>query len=120
MLKVVNPATEQVFRELEEDTRGTLRAKADAARAAQPAWAARPIAERVECARRFGELLAAERDTLAATLTSEMGKPITQGRAEVDKCALVCRYYADEGPAHLADARDVPQPRRPVPAASVD
>jgi acyl-CoA reductase-like NAD-dependent aldehyde dehydrogenase len=103
MLKVVNPATEQVIRELDEDTRGTLRDKTAAARAAQPAWAARPVAERVACARRFGELLAAERDTLAATLTSEMGKPIAQARNELNAMAARIDFFVRRTEDAIAD-----------------
>ena len=103
MLKVVNPATEQVIRELDEDTRDTLRRKASAARAAQPAWAARPIAERVACARRFGELLAAEKDALAATLTSEMGKPIAQARNELNAMAARIDFFVRQTEAAVAD-----------------
>ena len=103
MLKVVNPATEQVIRELDEDTRETLRQKASAAREAQPAWAARPIAERVQCARRFGELLAAERDALAATLTSEMGKPIAQARNELNAMAARIDFFVRQTEAAVAD-----------------
>lgn len=84
MLKVVNPATGAVIQELEEDTPATLREKAEAARRAQPAWARTPVAERVECARRFGERLEAERDGLAETLTAETGKPIRQSHAELN------------------------------------
>jgi acyl-CoA reductase-like NAD-dependent aldehyde dehydrogenase len=103
MLKVVNPATEQVIRELDEDTRETLREKARAARQAQPAWAARPIAERVACARRFGELLAAEKDALAATLTSEMGKPIAQARGELNAMAARIDFFVRQTEAAVAD-----------------
>ena len=100
MLKVVNPATEQVIRELDEDTRDSLRAKTAAARAAQPAWAARPVAERVACARRFGEGLAADVDRLAGILTSEMGKPIAQARNELNAMAARIGFFVD----HTADA----------------
>lgn len=103
MLKVTNPATEQVIRELDEDTPGTLRAKADAARAAQPAWAARPVAERVECARRFGERLATDIDRLAAILTSEMGKPITQARNELKAMAGRIDFFVRHTEGAIAD-----------------
>jgi acyl-CoA reductase-like NAD-dependent aldehyde dehydrogenase len=103
MLKVVNPATEQVIRELDEDTRDTLRRKAAAAREAQPAWAARPVEERVACARRFAELLGAEKDTLAATLTSEMGKPIAQARGELNAMAARIDFFVRHTAAAVAD-----------------
>ncbi|HEX6750134.1 MAG TPA: aldehyde dehydrogenase family protein [Longimicrobium sp.] len=103
MLQVVNPATEEVIRELDEDTPDSIRAKAWAAREAQPAWAARPVAERVECARRFGELLAAETDRLAATLTSEMGKPIRQSRNELAAMAARIGFFVDHTERAIAD-----------------
>ena len=59
---------------------------------------------------RRGELLSAvalelerRRDALAALMATEMGKPLADGRAEVDKCASACRYYAAEGAEQLAD-----------------
>jgi acyl-CoA reductase-like NAD-dependent aldehyde dehydrogenase len=103
MLKVVNPATEQVIRELEEDTRDSLRARYAAARQAQPAWAARPVEERVACARRFGELIAAERDRLAAILTAEMGKPIVQARNELNAMAARIDFFVRNTAAAIAD-----------------
>lgn len=103
MLRVTNPATEQVIRELDEDTPDTLRAKSDAARAAQPAWAARPVAERVECARRFGERLAGDIDRLAAILTSEMGKPITQARNELKAMAGRIDFFVRHTEGAIAD-----------------
>lgn len=83
MLKIINPATEAIIRELEVDDRGSIARKAAAARAAQRAWADTPLEERLGAVRRFGELLAARRDALAALLTSEMGKPIAQSRNEL-------------------------------------
>ncbi|MEP7102625.1 MAG: aldehyde dehydrogenase family protein, partial [Burkholderiales bacterium] len=55
-----------------------------AARAAQPAWAARPMRERMEILQRFRVAIAAEVESLAATLTAEVGKPIRQARNEVN------------------------------------
>jgi acyl-CoA reductase-like NAD-dependent aldehyde dehydrogenase len=83
MLKVINPATEELVTELEEDDAQTMARKAAAARAAQPAWAGTPLAERLAAVRRFGELLQSRRESLARTLTSEMGKPIRQSRNEL-------------------------------------
>ena len=44
-----------------------------------------------------------EREDLAKLITEEMGKPITQSRAEIDKCIWLCEYYADHSEAVLAD-----------------
>jgi acyl-CoA reductase-like NAD-dependent aldehyde dehydrogenase len=62
-----------------------------------------PLAERAAGLRRAAALLDARRRPLAELMTREMGKPIAQAEAEVEKCAWVCRHYAEHGPAYLAD-----------------
>src|SRR4051812_40240707 len=83
MLTGVNPATEETLAELPEDTAGTLAQKANAARRAQPAWARMPLEQRLAAVRRFSELLQSRRESLAQTLTAEVGKPIRQSRNEL-------------------------------------
>jgi acyl-CoA reductase-like NAD-dependent aldehyde dehydrogenase len=82
-MKITNPATEAVIRELPEDTRATIADKVGRARGAQRAWAATPIAERVRILGKWKELVAANEERLAKTLTQEMGKPITQAKNEL-------------------------------------
>ena len=82
-LTLLNPATGAIITRVEADDAACVAAKAAAARAAQPAWAARPMAERVECIRRFRAALVADVDALAAVTTGETGKPITQARNEI-------------------------------------
>jgi acyl-CoA reductase-like NAD-dependent aldehyde dehydrogenase len=82
MLTLTNPADGSVLRELPEET--DVAGRHAAARAAQPAWAARPLAERLAILQRFREALVAETETLAATLTAEVGKPIRQARNELN------------------------------------
>ncbi|HQR10635.1 MAG TPA: aldehyde dehydrogenase family protein [Casimicrobiaceae bacterium] len=83
-MKITNPATGAVIAEVAADTLKTVRAKYELARAAQPAWAAVPIRTRLATLRKFRELLIARQDTLARTLTSEVGKPIRQSRNELN------------------------------------
>ncbi len=82
-MRIIDPATDQILEELSEDTAETVREKAARSRAAQPAWAARPLAERAAIVRRFRDLILERKDALAATLTSEVGKPITQSHNEI-------------------------------------
>ena len=83
MLKIMNPATGEIIRELEIDTEVSIRAKFTAATKAQKTWAARPLRERVGCLQRFRELLVRDTEKLSQTLTSEVGKPISQSRNEL-------------------------------------
>ena len=75
----------------------------DAARAAFAAWQRVDVAERVAPLQRAAEMLEARTDAYALLMAREMGKPLREGRAEVQKCASVCRYYAAEAAAMLAD-----------------
>jgi acyl-CoA reductase-like NAD-dependent aldehyde dehydrogenase len=69
-LTIHNPATGAVIAERSTDDAGSVASKAHAARAAQPAWMATPLRERLAIIERFRSALVAELDTLAATLTS--------------------------------------------------
>lgn len=82
-LAVLNPATETLVQEIPIDDRPVVQQKAAAARAAQPGWAARPLSERMVAIARFRDLLTQRQADLAATLTSETGKPITQANNEI-------------------------------------
>ncbi|HYS12247.1 MAG TPA: aldehyde dehydrogenase family protein [Burkholderiaceae bacterium] len=84
MLQILAPATGAVIAELPQDTHESVLARYQAARAAQPAWAAATLAHRAECLRRFRTSLVRDIDKLAAILTSEVGKPIKQSRNEIN------------------------------------
>jgi acyl-CoA reductase-like NAD-dependent aldehyde dehydrogenase len=83
VLRVINPATEAVLADLDADDANTLAKKTRVARGAQPDWARTPLEERLAAVRRFGELLQSRTDSLARTLTAEVGKPIRQSRNEL-------------------------------------
>ena len=102
-MKVINPATEDVLAELEEDTASTIARKADAARAAQRSWARTPLAQRLAIVRRFGELLHSRREGLARTLTSEMGKPIRQSVNELKAMPARIQFFLEHTTAAVED-----------------
>jgi succinate-semialdehyde dehydrogenase/glutarate-semialdehyde dehydrogenase len=60
------------------------------------------FADRATCLRKAAGLLEERQDDLARMMAEEMGKPVTQGKAEAVKCATACRHYADHGEAMLA------------------
>ncbi|MEL7696425.1 MULTISPECIES: aldehyde dehydrogenase family protein [Pantoea] len=66
-------------------------------------WRHSTMATRVAVLRQLGEQIRLREAQLSRTITLEMGKPIAQARAEVLKCANLCDWYAEHGPAMLAD-----------------
>jgi acyl-CoA reductase-like NAD-dependent aldehyde dehydrogenase len=83
-LVISNPATGERIAEQRADDAAGVADKAVRARAAQPAWAARPLAERCAAIARFRAAVEGEIETLARTLTAEVGKPIRQSRNELN------------------------------------
>ena len=81
MLTVTNPANGRVIAELAEHTPDAVASAYLAARAAQPEWAAQPLAVRLQAIRRFRAEPVRELERLAAILTAEVGKPIRQSRS---------------------------------------
>ena len=82
-MKITNPATGESLADIADDGTRDVRAKYQRARAAQPAWAATPMNKRLAAILAFRERLVAMHETLARTLTLEVGKPIRQSRNEL-------------------------------------
>jgi acyl-CoA reductase-like NAD-dependent aldehyde dehydrogenase len=82
-LKIHNPASGALLAELPADDAISVAAKAEQTRAAQPAWAATPLAQRRACMQAFRDAVIAQTPALAATLTAETGKPISQAHNEL-------------------------------------
>ena len=93
----VNPATGETFATFSPHTAEEVEGRLARAAAAFRAWRVRPVVERTAVVAAAAEVLAAERERLARLMTLEMGKPLAASLAEVDKCALACRYYANQG-----------------------
>ncbi len=71
--------------------------------AVTPAWNTGSLAERSALLRRVAESLRQRRDPCAALMSREMGKLIGEARAEIEKCARCCDYYAEQAAALLAE-----------------
>lgn len=106
-LQSINPATGDVVETLEETSAAQLERLLAGAHAAFLEWRTVPFADRAQPMRKAAGLLRGRRAEYARTMALEMGKPIAQGEAEVDKCAWVCEYYAEHAEAFLS-----PQPRQ--------
>src|SRR5918995_149443 len=101
---VVNPATGETVREYPTISDDDLRDTIGRADQAMRDWSAQTsVEDRAALVRRVGELHAEQRERLADIIVREMGKPVEQALAELDFCAAIYEYYADNAPKLLAD-----------------
>ena len=99
----VNPATGETLRTF--DAHSPAEVERRVARAAElfPRWKATSFAERAARMTRAAEVLEGRKSEWGKTMTLEMGKPIGAALSEAEKCAWVCRYYAEHAERFLAD-----------------
>ncbi|MDR7255124.1 succinate-semialdehyde dehydrogenase/glutarate-semialdehyde dehydrogenase [Nocardioides sp. BE266] len=102
-ITTVDPATGLALSTYDVHDEAAVDAALAAAHTAYLDWSQRPVAERTDLLRSVGKLLTERRDDYAALITSEMGKPLAEAYAEVDKCAWNCEVVADSAPGWLAD-----------------
>ena len=104
-ITTIDPATGQTLRHYREHTAREIDRLLDRAVESFATWRRLSFARRAKHLRAVARELRANADTYAALITTEMGKPITQARAEVEKCALNCDYFAAHAAQFLADER---------------
>lgn len=97
----INPATEQVIREYSFITDEQLRSQIETTHQAWMAWKSTSLSIRSALFRELAALLRNKKATLGEQITTEMGKPLGQSIAEIEKCAWVCEYYAEMAPVFL-------------------
>ncbi|MCR4297959.1 MAG: NAD-dependent succinate-semialdehyde dehydrogenase [Gallionella sp.] len=90
----LNPTTNQVIQTYASWDSHHLEQALEKTRHTQPAWAQTTFPQRAEVLRNVSMQLHAQRDRYATLITQEMGKPLREARAEVEKCTTVCDYYA--------------------------
>ncbi|HRR14937.1 MAG TPA: NAD-dependent succinate-semialdehyde dehydrogenase [Thermoanaerobaculia bacterium] len=108
----VNPATGETLATFTPHGDAEIEARLAAAAAAAAGWRRTPVAERTALVARAAELLDERREALARLATLEMGKTLAAARAEVEKCAWVCRHYAAEAAGMLATEEVATDARR--------
>ena len=101
-LAVFNPATGAKITDLPADTAASVASRAASARAAQPAWAATPLAQRKACIADFRAGVVRELDALAATMTRETGKPLQMSRNELNGLLGRIDFFLNEVDASTA------------------
>jgi len=102
-IESINPATGEKVRSFQALGEAQIEEKLARAERAFHAWRTSAFPERSRLLLRAAEVLTARREELGRLMTLEMGKLHRAALGEVDKCAGACRYYAEEGPRHLAD-----------------
>ena len=98
-----NPATGQELARYAAHDEAAVESALASAYAAGRLWRETDLAERLTLLRAVGKLLTERREEYAALITAEMGKPVTEALAEVDKCAWNCAVVAELAPGWLAD-----------------
>lgn len=101
-LQSINPVSGEVIARYDEISEAEYLQALERAPAAFADWRQRSFAARATLLRAAAAGLRAGRADLARLMAVEMGKPVAQGRAEVEKCARVCEYFADEAEGFLA------------------
>ena len=101
-MQSINPATGELVREYPEIGPREAVAAIEDAHTAYEVWREKPMGQRAEALIEAARILRDRKTEWAELMTREMGKPITESRAEVEKCAWVCAYYAENGEDFLA------------------
>lgn len=110
-IESINPANGEVLRRFEPHTMAEVQRRLGLAAQVFRDYRKSSFTRRAELLKRAADTLESEKQTLARTITLEMGKPIGAARQEVEKCALGCRFYAELGQRFLTE-----DPARPKEA----
>lgn len=102
-LETVNPVTGKRERQFAEWSQDAIEAALRAAQQAASGWRARGFTARATVLRQAAAVLREHVARYAGLITLEMGKPIREARAEIEKCAWVCEFYAERGAEFLKD-----------------
>ena len=102
-MQIINPATEEIIREIDEDTKESIAKKFQLLQSAQPAWQKISLAARTEILKQFAELLKKNIEHLALVLTNEVGKPLWQSRNEINGAAIRIKWLTENAEKYLSD-----------------
>ncbi len=102
-IQSINPATGEILRSFEPLDADVVKAKISVAQAAYRGYGDIPLEHRALCMRKLAGLLEYEIEELATLLTQEMGKTLVSARLEIQKCAVGCRYYAENAARILSE-----------------
>ncbi len=101
--KSINPYTNEVIEEFATYSDQEINTRLEKAAQAFKTWRKTGFSERSQLFKRVAEILKTNKETYARTITLEMGKAIGESVSEIEKCAWVCEYFAEQGEAFLKD-----------------
>src|SRR6056297_3539595 len=101
--KSINPYNNEEIKTYPEQSKTEIESTLSASEEAFDSWRTVPIPERSRRMQKAAELLRENKETYARTMTLEMGKPIKESISEIEKCAWVCEFYAENAERFLAD-----------------
>lgn len=102
MPKSIDPFTEKLLKDYPYHQEAEIKTRLEKAQLAFPKWKSLSFEKRASYLKKISQLLIKEKAGLSLLMTQEMGKPITQSRQEIEKCALACDYYAENAENFLA------------------
>lgn len=103
MISTVNPATGKKLQDYEETPDASVNEALDEAAGARKEWSRLDFPARAEIIKAAGARLQSGEEEYARLMSYEMGKPLKQARAEIQKCASICCFYADKAAEFLAN-----------------
>ncbi len=102
-MQIINPATEEIIKEIPEDILASVEQKFELLKHAQKFWAAVPLRKRIEIISLFNDLLDKRKDELARTLTMEMGKPLQQSYNELKGARSRIGFFLEHSAKWLSE-----------------
>lgn len=102
-MKIINPASEEIIQDVAEDTRESVSQKFKGLKSDQKRWEKNSLHSRIEILNTFARLLVENIESLAATLTSEVGKPLQQSRNEINGARARIQWLTGNAFKYLSD-----------------
>jgi succinate-semialdehyde dehydrogenase/glutarate-semialdehyde dehydrogenase len=103
MSQSINPSTGSVVKEITDHTLKEVDQIIEEVHLAQIEWRQKPVKERAQFIAQLGQELLKQKEKLGKLCSEEMGKLLSESIAEVEKCALCCKYYSENAERFLAD-----------------
>jgi len=102
-MNIVNPANGTIIATVQQDDQSSLNSKYNTLKEGQKQWSSVPLTKRIEILQSYSKLLAANIESLAKTLTNEVGKPLQQSRNEINGSIARIEWLTNNAEKYLAE-----------------